>query len=1070
MVGVVKDPTGAILPGAAVSLRNERTGEKRSVLANSDGFYVATQLSPATYSVSAKAEGLGPSEYEGITIQVGQERRFDIVIQPGSVKTEITVSGGDLAAVDTSSARIGVNVGEREVSQVPLNGRNISQLYLLSPGAVTSGGGSYDNIRFSGRANQENVIRFDGIEESSIVDASPGNLNGEISSGFRLQASLETVQEFRVDSSNYPAEYGTGTAGQISIITKNGGNAFHGSIFEYLRNSAFDARNFFDRGGVTPLRMNQFGASIGGPLIKDKFFFFTSYEGLRQRAGFNLLGQVPSATARARAVPSIAPLLAAYPNGVSSTANPDFDVAQLVGSNRLDEDSGSIRLDYHFSDKYSLYARYFRDQGSSFAPFDVTGSAFAVNAVAQNAVLNLEQVLTPRVINETKFGYNGPKTRTNGIAPNVPGVDLSAATIIVGGSNVLVGIGGQGASTGIATPSGLVRANSATNGRGQPYTNYSLSYIDALTWIKGAHAAKFGGEVRQVRLYTDRLGGVTYSFNSISDFLANRTSQVAVLGDVSAPSPFNGGATGNRFAKADWYIGYAQDEWRARPNLTVNYGLRYEYYTPLREDKNRDVLFNIVTGTLDRPDRPFFHSSKLNFAPRLGISWSPVRFDNKTVLRAGAGYYYGPGQVEDEIQPIESDRVSTTLPAGTRYPVDPLAVIRSFDINSPAAHISLRAYAPGYTIPEKVLSYTASVQQQLPGDTLLTLAYVGSQGRNLFLRSIANLITGVSMNPATGAAILTRQFGDRFAEIDYKTSGGTDHYDSLQTSVNHRFRRGLSFGGQWTWGHSIGNTGGSNEALTAASPFNFGLDRGNNAFDVRHSVNVNALWEVPFGRGRRYLAGASPLADAVLGGWDIGGVYNANSGLPLDIRITRPDVVYRDTRNGAIVSSPIAVNGTPVTVPVINVPGGGNSRDVRRPDVVTGVDPFLHTSDKRLFLNPAAFSVPAPGTFGNLGRGAIHGPALNQVDLTVHKRFLVSDTVNLEFRAEAYNIFNQANFANPTVRLANALGTAANQLQPGQPFSLASSGGTFGIVNSTVERTVGLGTSRQIQLSLRLNF
>ncbi len=1069
IVGTVTDPAGAVISGANIDVKNEKTGERRNVLTNENGYFIVTNLNPAPYSISAKAPGLGPNESHGIILSVGQERQVNMTIQPATLTQEVNVSGGDLAVVDTSSARIGANVSEREVASLPLNGRQLSQLYLLAPGAQTAGGGTYDNIRFSGRANQQNAVRFDGIEGGSIIDSSPGNLNGESSSAFRLQASLETVQEFRVDSSNYPAEYGTGTGGQISIITKSGGNQVHGGLFEYVRNDAFDARNFFDRGGVTPLRLNQFGASLGGPIIRDKAFVFGSYEGLLQRASANFIGQVPSASARLRAVPAIQPLLAAYPIGIQHTANPDFDVAQLVGANKVDEHSGSIRFDYRISDKLVFYTRYFRDQGISTAPFDVTGSSFRATAAPQNGIVSLQQILSPSVINETKFGFNGAKTRASGIAPQIPGVDLSATTLVIGGSSVLSGIGGQGTSAGIATPSGLVRANSATNGRGQPYTNYSLSGIDNLSWVDGNHNMKFGYEMRAIRLYTDRLGGTTYTFSNIADFLANKTSSVSVVGDVSAPSPFNGGVTGNRFAKAEWYIGYAQDEWKIRPNLTMSYGMRYEYYTPLREAKHRDVIFNIVTGQIDPPTRQFFKSSKTNFAPRLAFSFSPEKY-NKTVFRIGAGYYYGPGQVEDEIQPIESDRANISLPAGTPYPVNRLALISAFNINNPKAGISLRAYAPGYTIPEKVLSYTASIQQQLPFNAVLTVAYVGSQGRNLFLRSIANLITGVATNPKTGAALVTRQFGSRFAEIDYKTSGGTDHYDSLQTTLNRRFSRRLTVAGQWTYGHSIGNSGGSNEAQTAASPYNFGLDRGNNAFDVRHSANVTALYQLPVGRGRKYGNSMNSVAEVVAGGWEIGGVFNGRTGLPLDLRVIRNDVVYIDTRDGSVVNAPILVGGRPVTVAVINTPGGGASRAVRRPDVVLGVDPFLHTGDKRFFLNPAAFAIPAPGTFGNYGRNTLHGPGLSQFDLTLHKRFPLTERINFEFRAEAYNILNHANFANPPITLANNLGTGANRLQPGHPYNGSTSGGGFGIISSTVERTVGLGASRQIQLSLRLNF
>ncbi|HEU0122417.1 MAG TPA: carboxypeptidase regulatory-like domain-containing protein [Bryobacteraceae bacterium] len=1076
--GIVADTTGAVIPGATVKVKNEKTGLERTVQTAETGVYFVTNLGASTYTITATSSGLSDAVYKEVNLAVGQERTLNIVMQPNTVSTEVTVSGGELAVIDTSSATVGANVSAREVAEMPINGRQVSQLYLLAPGAQTAGGGTYDNIRFSGRANQQNAIRFDGVEASSIVDASPGNLNGQTSSSFRLQASLETVQEFRVESSNYPAEYGTGTGGQISIVTKSGSNDFHGSVFEYIRNNAFDARNFFDGTNKSPLRLNQFGGSFGGAIKKDKLFFFGHYEGLRQRAGFPLVGQTPSAAIRNLPVcgttagrcvdAAIKPVLNAFPVGNhGATANPDFDVAHLDGRAVVNENSGSARFDYRLTDKDQVYVRWFRDDGFSTAPFDVSGSAFVQKAVAQNGVVNWQRIITPTLINELKLGYNGPKTRTNGLAPTVPGLDLSASTINITGANVLVGIGGQGASAGISIPSGQVRANSATNGRGQPYTNYSLSYVDNLSWVKGNHNVKFGGEFRQVRLYTDRLGGVTYAFSNLNAFLAN-TPSISVNGDLSAPSPFNNGATGNRLGKTEMFSAYAQDEFKIRPTVTLSYGLRYEYYTPMREDRNLVVLYNIVTGKLDAPgSRPFYQTSKAAFGPRLGISWAPAKFNNKTVFRIGGGYYYGPGQGEDLIQPIESDRVSTTTTG--RFPVDADAVVRNFNINT-ATGIGVRAYAPGFRVPEKILSYTASLQQQIFGGAILQVAYVGSQGRNLFLRSIANKVVGVTMNPVTGVGTPVREFGSQFGEIDYKTTGGTDNYNSLQTTLNRRFTRGFTLGAQWTYGHSIGNSGGSNEANTAHNPYNFAMDRGNNAFDVRHSANITAMYELPFGKGRRFGSSMGRVADGIAGGWQLGGIVNARTGLPLDIRITRPDIVYRDTRNNAIVNSPILLtDGSIATVPVINVPGGGNSRDVRFPDVVAGVNPFLESSDRRFVLNPAAFTTPAPGAFGNLGRGALHGPGLSQFDLTLHKRFDVTERVKSEFRFEVYNLFNRANFSNPVVRLNNVLGTGANQLQPGQPYS-ATTAGSFGTVLQTVESAVGLGAQRQIQLSLRFSF
>jgi len=373
IVGTVTDSSGAVLPKSTVTVTETKTGAKREVSPDSKGYYVITNLAPSSYTVTATATNFAPAEVQDYMLSAGQERTLNLSLQPGSVATQINVVSGELSEVETSSASIGANVNAREVGTLPLNGRQLSQLYLLTPGAQTAGGGSFDNIRFSGRANQENEIRFDGVEGSSIIDASPGNLSGESSTGFRLQSSLETIAEFRVESSNYPAEFGTGSAGQISVVTKSGGNSFHGGLFEYLRNDALDARNFFDKAAKTPLRLNQFGGSVGGPILKDKLFFFAAYEGLQQRSGVNLFGTVPSAAARARAVASIKPLLAGYPTGIA-TSNPDLDVAQLAGSNSIDENFGSIRLDYRMSDKYSAYLRYNRDQGSLQSPLDVSGS------------------------------------------------------------------------------------------------------------------------------------------------------------------------------------------------------------------------------------------------------------------------------------------------------------------------------------------------------------------------------------------------------------------------------------------------------------------------------------------------------------------------------------------------------------------------------------------------------------------------------------------------------------------------------------------------------------------------
>ncbi len=347
------------------------------------------------------------------------------------------------------------------------------------------------------------------------MDASPGNLNGETSTGLRLQSSLENVQEFRVESSNYTAEFGTGTGGQISVVTKSGTNQYHGSVFDYLRNDKLDARNFFDT-TKAPLRLNQFGGSFGGPIKKEKAFFFASFEGLEQRAGINMIATVPSVAAKSRAVPSIRPLLDAFPVGQQASSSPDLDIYSGNFSTSVKEYYGGLRFDYNLSSKLILTARYFRDQGELLTPLDVSGSVQRIYANPQNGVLSLQQVLSPTMINETKFGYNGSKTRLNGTAPSVNGIDMSSIAVSFTGTVALPGVGGQGASAGASTPGGLIRANSSQNGRAEPYTNYTMSFIDNLSITKQDHSMKFGVEVRPIRLYTDRLGGTTYTFPSVT--------------------------------------------------------------------------------------------------------------------------------------------------------------------------------------------------------------------------------------------------------------------------------------------------------------------------------------------------------------------------------------------------------------------------------------------------------------------------------------------------------------------------------------------------------------------------
>ncbi|MEO7540059.1 MAG: hypothetical protein ABIV21_08515, partial [Pyrinomonadaceae bacterium] len=759
-----------------------------------------------------------------------------------------------------------------------------------------------------------------------------------------------------------------------------------------------------------------------------------------------------------------------------------------------------------------FYFRYFRDQGKDVAPEGISGRVVTIEAVPQNAVAGWQSLLKAdgSLINEFKVGYNGARTRINGFAPTINGLDFSSIILNISGNVANTGIAGQGTSTGISIPGGLVRANSATNGRGQPYTPYSLGIIDSVNWVRGKHTIKFGGEFRLIRLYTDRLGGTTYTFTNLPAFLGNSPTSVQYLGDLSAPSPFNNGLSGDRLAKQEYYIGYGQDEWRIRPGLTLSYGLRYEFFAPLRERNNGQVLFDIENGVIRPSEQAAYKSSKNNWGPRVALTWSPNQSGGgffaggKTVFRGGVGIYYGPGQTEDQIQPIESDRISSTVTSGSllAFPANIPGIIANFSNNPNNRSYQPRAYSANYQIPEKIYQYTFSWQQQLPHDLVSTVAYVGSQGRNLFLRSVANqilpgstsIVNGSNIplgfgvvnrtDPATGRVIGVNTIRDfsivngttvqnPYAEVDYKTSGGDDSYNALQLSLQKSFTDGFTLNGQYTFGKSHGLSSGSNEARTSAGLDNFELDRGRNNFDVRHTFNLSAIYELPFGRGKGHDLGT--WGNALLGDWSVGGILNARSGVPIEVLVVRPDVVIQCTNAaagctaGQVLPLPSTVTaGSPLPAgftAVVNTPGGGNSRNIRRPDLISGVNPYL--KDGLNYLNPAAFAMPAPGTFGNLPRNALSGPSFKQLDLIFAKRFRFTETMNMEFRTEIFNIFNQTNFANPSSTLNNSL--SAN-LQPGQAFSQATAGATFGVLRSTVGRTVGLGSNRQIQFAMRFNF
>ena len=762
-VGVVLDPSGAVVPGATVVVKNERTGEERTVTSNEEGRYIVPNLRPSLYTIRATFGQLAPLQFDGLQLVAGQEFPLDLTLQAAGVTETVTVQA-QVASIDVSSASIGVNVSEREVLNLPVNGRQMSQLMLQAPGSQNAGTGTWSDVRFSGRESNQNVVKFDGVEGSAIIDASPGNIGGQIASPFKLQASLENVQEFRVESNNYPAEHGTGTGGQVNVITKSGSNLFRGALFEYYRDDALDAPNYFDStrnadGSVidelpkSKLNQHQFGGSFGGPVMKDRAFFFGSYEGYRLDAGVNFVEAAPSAAAWARAVPAIAALRPGFtaPGAVllpGASQDPNFDIYQLQGLETVDEDAFSLRLDYRWNQNWNSYFRYFRDEGTQIRPEGISGRVVTVTNTPTNAIFNLQGTMGSGLLNEFKLGFNQPVAEVQGVAPTAGGIDFSSIAINLTGSIANTGIAGQSASSGIVVPGGLVRANSATNGRGLIYDPYSLAFSDTVSSVRGNHLTKIGGEARFIRMETDQLGGTTYSFGNVTAFLANQPSGIQYAGDISAPSVFNNGATGPRHTKQEVLRRVRSGrvarlvEHHAQLRTPVP-GL-HAAECPGRSDRQVQYRYR-----RDRPEHDAAARLEERQLPAAGVD--DLR-PGKTVFRSGFGIFVGPGQGEDLIQPIESDRVNTTLSTGPflAYPINTDLLVANFVSNPNNRNYQPRAYASEYAIPEKVYQYTASVQQDLGGAFSATAAYVGSQGRNLFLRSVANQITEVHTNVEPG--------------------------------------------------------------------------------------------------------------------------------------------------------------------------------------------------------------------------------------------------------------------------------------------------------------------------------
>ena len=983
--GVVTDPSGATLAAVTVTIRQEGTNQDRIVTSDKNGQFVASSLPIGRFAVIFSHDGFEDLRIADVDLHSGDVRTLNARMHVGSVNQTVQVEG-DLggAQLNKSDATLGGTIQSVQVAELPLNGRNLTTLELLAPGAIDAGSGQQSSIRFAGNGTDDNNFRLDGVDASGVFHAS-------LKSALRLQFSTEGIAEFKVDTAGYTADTGGSAGAQVSLISKTGTNMFHGSVFDYLRNSYFDAHSPIKAKVNQIFQLNQFGGNLGGPIIKDRTFFFANYEGFRQKlSGVPQTGFVPSAAFRAQvatAQPSLAFIVNAYPAGQASTSDPNVDTFTGVVPSPNSENAGMARVDHRFNEKDSGYVRYNIDDGVSTSALNALAQSITVDARTQNFVLQETHILNGHAINELEIGLN---------------------------RNTYI----QSQQTGLPFNFSITNFTSLNENYSKEQVGQSYSVTDTVTWTRGKHTIKFGAEYKLPWFNEQNSVDGTASFINEAAFLQNQLSTFL----TTAALPDKG--------MRKTHVGaYVQDEWKAKSNLTFNYGLRYNFYSPFKENHNSEDPFDIADcGGYCGIGAAFYHTNYLSFDPRVSVAFAPDSLNGKTVLRAGFGMYHGEDQLGDEDSPVVNVEPSTLLTSGVQsngttvqysYPVPPSL--------TPSTGLALTPRSMARKHPDSyVEQWTASVQQALPGQTALTVTYLGSHGVHLFRRSYTNLI-----DPATN----TRPLPQYPSEIDTKFNEGASNFNALQVSLNRRFHNGFFLSGNYMYSHALDD--GSVGSGDADSPENiacFRCDYSSSDFDSRNSGTVSAVYDLPFGRGRRYL-NSGRVGDLLVGGWSVNTLLLARAGFPINVFLNRNSSELPD----------------------------GNNAD-QRPNRVPGQPIYAANRSVSQWLNPNAFSLPAVGAFGNLGKNIATGPPLWQDDSTIEKTFHVTERNHVIFRAEAFNLFNRAQYSSPGATLSvntNAAGT--------RTLVVPSS---FGHITSVVNTAglVGTGTPRVLEFSLRITY
>ena len=973
LTGTATDASGGVVSGALVEVTSPSNGFVRKLITNETGTYYVPGLPVGIYELLVRKEGFRAERFTDVQLAVGQTRTLNVQLAVSNNSQEVTVEAA-AEPLEQTSAEVGGALASQQVGNLPVNGRSWTSLMALVPGAIDSGGSKSNTIRFAGRGTDDNNFRFDGLDASGISAQSPN-------ASLRLQISTEAIAEFRVDSALYGADTGGTAGGQVEVISKSGSNEFHGGVFEYIRNNVFDARTPFDPHVLPPLRLNQYGATFGGPIVKDKLFFFAAYEGLRQRQQTTLIGTVPSDSFRAAALkqsPALAPLLAAFPEGTSSLSA-NVDQRNALASNAGNEDSGMIRVDYRVSDATTIFGRFNIDNVLLSGPSGTLRDLSQTIGAPLNGSIQLLHVFSPAMFNQLQLGVNRNKTTGH------------TESALFDTSHIFNSL----------AVAGFTKLSQASDSVKAP-TSYSV--LDNWSLIRGRHTIKAGVEIKQVNYNYSQASENALVYTTAADFLNNKLGQVNLIGGV----PMHG-------LHKTMAFGYVLDQWKIKPNLTVNLGLRYEFFNRFHEIYGRDLPFDPTTcGGPCPAGSEFSYAVTKNFEPRGSVAWAPAFLHGRTVIRTGGGLYKGEGQLGDLNAPSDNYTQRLTLSnldfPTLSYPADPFFSQASSQVITPRA---LQRDRQDPTVAQWVLQ----LQTSLPMGFTLDTGYLGLHGYHQFTRTYVNVI-----NPLTGL----RPYPG-YGQIDIKQADSNNQFNAWQTSLQRHFHAGWLFSLNYMWSHAINDAStGGGEAGYPEDVACRTCERASGDQDIRHTFTSNVVYELPFGRGRHYL-NTGGIADAVLGGWQFSGIGTFRSGKPVNIVMDRSATSLPDGNADAHDSSP-----------------------PQRPNYVGGVSVYPAQGTINNYINAAAFSIPLDGTWGNAGRNLVRGPDLWQADIGLDKKFKLTERFQLSFRTEVFNIFNRAQFGDPSGF-----------------FNTANFGRITTVVNSGA---TGSGTSRKLQFALRLSF